>query len=83
MFEMTVENILPYILSIIMIVVINAAGNLKRWSWMLGIVCQGLWVWWIVVVEAWGLLLLTAAMLYVYGRNWMKWKGMKDGSQVD
>ena len=65
---------LPYLLSLITIYSMVLAGNKKRGAWFVGLVNQLLWLIWIVLSSAWGLLPMNIALWYVYGRNYIKWK---------
>lgn len=50
------------------------AGNKKRGAWLVGLVNQLLWLVWIVLSAAWGLLPMNIALWIVYFRNYLKWK---------
>lgn len=63
--------------SIITLVGMWGAGNLKSWSWLLGLVNQVLWFAFILAFAAWGLLPLNLALVVVYSRNYLKWR--RDG----
>lgn len=65
---------LPYILSAITIYSILLAGNKKRGAWLWGLLNQVLWLVWIILSSAWGLLPMNIALWIVYGRNYLKWK---------
>lgn len=65
---------LPYLLSAITIYSMLLAGNKKRGAWIWGLVNQLLWLVWIVLSSAWGLLPMNIALWVVYGRNYLKWK---------
>ncbi|QGH73088.1 MAG: hypothetical protein [Podoviridae sp. ctviO18] len=64
---------LPYLLSAITIYSMLLAGNKKRGAWAVGLVNQFLWLIWIVLSSAWGLLPMNFALWIVYGRNYIKW----------
>lgn len=50
------------------------AGS-KRWEgWAVGLANQALWLWFIVQFEAWGLLPLLVALVFVYTRNLLLWR---------
>ena len=49
------------------------AGNKKRGAWFVGLINQFLWLIWIVLSSAWGLLPMNIALWVVYGRNYLKW----------
>lgn len=65
---------LPYILSIITAYTMLLAGNKRAGAWLVGLLNQVLWLTWIIVSETWGLLPMTAVMVIVYIRNYIKWK---------
>ena len=66
---------LPYLLSAITIYSLLLAGNRKKGAWMVGLINQLLWLIWIVLSNAWGLLPMNVALWIVYGRNYIKWSG--------
>jgi hypothetical protein len=51
------------------------AGNKRREAWWLALAAQGLWAWYAVTIEAWGLLPMSAALTAIYARNAWKWSG--------
>lgn len=65
---------LPYLLSALTIYSMLLAGNKKRGAWLVGLVNQFLWLTWIILSSAWGLLPMNIALWIVYGRNYLKWK---------
>jgi len=69
-----IRDYLPWLLSAITIWMTLLAGNLHRNAWLVGLANQLLWLVWIVVVGAWGLLPLNVALWIVYGRNHLKWR---------
>jgi hypothetical protein len=64
---------LPYFLSAITIYSMLLAGNKKRGAWLVGLLNQFLWLTWIILSSAWGLLPMNIALWVVYGRNYLKW----------
>ena len=64
---------LPWLLSAITIWMTLMAGNKHPKAWLIGIGNQLLWLIWICVVGAWGLLPMNIALWVVYGRNHLKW----------
>ena len=64
---------LPWLLSAITIYSMLLAGNKKRGAWLVGLVNQLLWLVWIVLGGAWGLLPMNVALWVVYSRNYFKW----------
>jgi hypothetical protein len=68
-----IRNYLPWLLSAITASQMLMAGNTHRYTWLVGLVNQALWLVWIVAVSAWGLLPLTALLVGIYVRNHLKW----------
>lgn len=64
---------LPWLMSAITIWMTLLAGNKHRLAWAIGLGNQALWLTWIVVTGAWGLLPMNAALWVVYARNHLKW----------
>jgi hypothetical protein len=64
---------LPWLLSAITIWMTLMAGNKHPQAWLIGLGNQALWLLWICVVGAWGLLPMNLALWIVYGRNHLKW----------
>ena len=67
------STILPWILSAITITSMWLAGSRWRYTWLLTLGNQALWLTWIIAMGAWGLLPMNAALWIVYARNHMKW----------
>lgn len=61
------------LLSIITIITMWLAGNNDKRAWVLGLGNQALWIILILWTSAYGLLLLTGALIFVYTRNLIKW----------
>lgn len=74
---MTPETIIPYILSAITIWMFLLAGNKTKWTWLVGLANQGLWLTWIIISSTWGLLPMNVALWIVYARNHLKWNKLK------
>lgn len=68
-----IENYLPYILSAITIYMFLLAGNKRKYTWLIGLFNQLLWLIWIITINAWGLLPMNIALWIVYFRNHLKW----------
>lgn len=64
---------LPYLLSAITIYSMLLAGNKRKGAWAVGLVNQFLWLIWIGLTHAWGLLPMNLALWVVYSRNYMRW----------
>jgi hypothetical protein len=65
---------LPWLLSLITIYSMLLAGNKKRGAWIVGLTNQALWLLWIILSSAWGLLPMNIALWVIYYRNFIKWK---------
>lgn len=65
---------LPYLLSAITAYTMLLAGNKRAGAWLVGLLNQVLWLIWIFTSATWGLLPMTAVMVIVYIRNYVKWK---------
>ncbi len=50
------------------------AGSHRWTGWLVGLANQALWLAFIVMFGAWGLLPLNVALVVVYSRNLVKWK---------
>lgn len=64
---------LSWVLSAITITVMWLAGNKSVWAWRLSLLNQGLWLWYIIGTQSWGLLPMNAAMWFVSARNLFRW----------
>jgi len=69
-----IATYLPWLLSVITIWMTLLAGNKHPKAWLVGLGNQLLWLIWICVVGAWGLLPMNIALWIVYGRNHFKWR---------
>jgi hypothetical protein len=69
-----VRDYLPWLLSAITIWMTLLAGNKHPQAWAIGLGNQGLWLVWIIVAHAWGLLPMNIALWAVYARNHWKWR---------
>lgn len=67
-------TVLPWLLSGITLVVMVLAGNKDVRAWYIGLVGQALWITFSVTSEAWGLMLLSIALVFIYTRNIYKYK---------
>jgi hypothetical protein len=68
-----IRTYLPWLLSAITIWMTLMAGNKHPKAWLIGLGNQLLWLIWICVVGAWGLLPMNITLWIVYGRNHLKW----------
>lgn len=69
-----IRDHLPWLLSAITLWQSLLAGNKHRHAWAVGLVNQALWLVWIVVAQAWGLLPMNVGLWIVFGRNHWKWR---------
>jgi hypothetical protein len=69
-----IDTVLPYILSVLTIITMVWAGRKDKNAWLLGIANQALWFMFIVRTESWGLLVLMIALLWVYSKNYLRWR---------
>lgn len=69
-----IREYLPWLLSAITCYMTLMVGNKRKHAWTLGIANQLLWLLWIVVAQAWGLLPMTAMLTIIYFRNYFRWK---------
>ena len=72
--EEIIVKYLPWFLSALTIYSMLLAGNKKRGAWLIGLVNQLLWLVWIVLSGAWGLIPMNIALWIVYTRNYLKWQ---------
>lgn len=68
------RQIIPLCLSVITVFQMWKAGDLKAYAWAVGLANQVLWLVFIIVFKAWGLLPLNGALVITYTRNLLKWK---------
>ena len=69
-----IDTMLPYVLSALTIIVMVWAGRKDKNAWLLGVANQVLWFVFIVRTEAWGLLVLMVALIWVYSKNYVRWR---------
>lgn len=74
--KQAVIEYLPWLLSLITIVMTVMQGNLHRHAWALGLINQCLWLAWTILAGVWGLLPLNLALWVVYWRNHRRWRRM-------
>jgi hypothetical protein len=68
------RQLIPLATSVITIIGMWLAGNKDPRAWVLGLANQTLWLTFIVVFQAWGLLPLLVALVIVYSRNLRRWR---------
>jgi hypothetical protein len=65
---------LPWLLSLITVVMTHVVGRKDHRGWLLGLVNQLLWLIWIVISENWGFILLNLMLWHAYFKNYRAWK---------
>ena len=68
-----IKDYLPFLMSAITIYTMFLAGDKKKYTWIVGLVNQLLWLTWIITIQAWGLLPMNIALWVMYTRNHLKW----------
>ena len=63
---------IPWVLSCWTLVTMWLAGNGTRWAWVSGLASQFLWLTFAWMIEAWGLMPLSVALIFVYARNYRR-----------
>jgi len=69
-----VRQLIPLALSFLTLYAMWQIGNKRVFAWVIGLINQGLWVTFIVLFDAWGLLPLSIALTIVYARNLILWR---------
>ncbi len=72
--------LLPWLLSAITIWMTVLAGNKHPQAWLVGLGNQALWLVWIILAGAWGLIPMNIALWIVYVRNHLKWALPKEST---
>lgn len=72
--EHTIISAMPWLLSAITIYMTVLAGNKHKSAWLVGLIGQAGWLFWIVLSQNWGFLPMNLALWIVYGRNHWKWR---------
>lgn len=65
---------LPWLLSAISIYHMFLAGSIHRWTWLVALGNQALWLIWIWASGNWDLLPLNIGMWIVCVRNHLRWR---------
>lgn len=68
------HQLLPLLTGIVTLVAMWLAGSGRWTGWALGLANQVLWLAFIIVFDAWGLLPLLVALVVVYTRNLVRWR---------
>lgn len=63
----------PWVLSGWTLVTMWLAGNGTKWAWISGMLSHFLWLFFAYRIEAYGLMPLSIALVFVYSRNLRKW----------
>lgn len=71
--EWTLATIMPFGISVLTGIHMYLVGNLWKYSWLYGIVMQGIWLIWVFVSKQYGFLPLNVALIIIYTRNHMRW----------
>ena len=69
----TIKHGMPWILSAITVYMSILVGNQNKNAWVIGLGNQCLWLLWIVVDQAWGLVPMNLILSVTYFRNHIKW----------
>lgn len=68
-----INHYLPWLISVVTVTQLVLTGNLYRWSWVIGIANQALWLTWIWASSTWGMIPMVVALVVVFTRNHLKW----------
>jgi len=71
-----------WLLTLVGVTGLWAAGSKKAWGWAIGMAAQGLWVAYAITTKQYGFLLAAACYWTVYFRNWRKWRQEKLEAEV-
>lgn len=66
--------------SIVTLIGMWLAGSKRKAAWLVGLANQALWLVLIVVFQTWGLLILTAALVVIYSRNYLLWRAEEEAT---
>ncbi len=69
-----IRTILPWATSAGTLLGMWLIGQKKSAGWIVGLVNQVLWVTFSIMFEAWGLLPLTVALIFIYTRALLRWR---------
>lgn len=67
------KDLLPWVMSCVTITAMWLQGSKWKHAWLLTLGNQVLWLTWIITVQAWGLLPMTCAIVFVATRNHFNW----------
>lgn len=71
--QSTLRIYLPWLLSVLSLLMSVLTGNKHRHAWLFGLGIQCLWLIWIFAAQAYGFLPLCIALFVIYTRNHFKW----------
>lgn len=71
---MDAKQVISLLTSAVTLLGMWVTGNKRASGWLIGLGNQALWLTFIVAFQAWGLLPLSATLIVVYSRNWLKWR---------
>jgi len=69
-----VKAVFPWLLSAGTLGNMWLVGNKNKLGWVVGLANQALWITFIVLFSAWGLLPLALALIVLYTRNLVRWR---------
>jgi hypothetical protein len=69
-----------WLLGVIGVTGLLIAGQKKWWGWVLNVFNEGLWIFYALLTEQYGFILMALAYAIVYARNARAWK--HDGQQT-
>jgi hypothetical protein len=68
------RQLLPFATGLLTLAAMWLVGNKRTLGWTIGLANQALWLAFIVVFKAWGLLPLTVVLTVTYTRNLIRWR---------
>lgn len=69
-----ITALVPWATSALTILGMWLLGNKDKRGWIVGLANQALWITFVILYSAWGLLPLTGWLIVVYTRNLIKWR---------
>ncbi len=69
-----IRTLVPWATSAITLLAMWLIGQKKSIGWLVGLLNQVLWVALSLMFETYGLLVLTAALIYVYSKSMLSWR---------
>lgn len=68
------EQALALITGLMTLLSMWLAGLKRKEAWVVGLFNQVFWIAFIVIFEAWGLIPLTIALVFLFTRNYLLWE---------